>query len=163
MTLERRAVTRDTLWPLINLAVRDDQRDLVAPNIRTFAEVPHEPGGHVWGLWEGDTPVGLMAMVDPHGVGLHGPGTDPEAAYLWRLMIDARHQGRGHGGQAIAMAIASARAWGAPRLVVGVRDAPHGNRGFYERCGFRDAGVVEEGDRLFLLDLTVRAGTHPRE
>ena len=154
--LERRTVTRNTLWPLINLAVRPDQSDLVSPNIRTFAEVPFEPGACVWGLWDGTTPVGLMAMVDPDGVKANGPFLDPEAAYLWRLMIAAGHQGQGFGAQAIDLALQTARDWRAPRLVVGVRDAPHGNRGFYERHGFRDSGVIEDGDRLFVLDLAVR-------
>ena len=151
--LERRSVTRDTLWPLINLAVRPDQSDLVSPNLKTFAEVPYEPGACVWGLWDGGVPVGLMAMVDPGGVKANGPFLDPEAAYLWRLMIAAGHQGQGYGAQAVAFAIQSARDWRAPRLVVGVSDAAHGNRGFYERLGFRDSGVTEDDDRLFVLDL----------
>ncbi|MEZ5797203.1 MAG: GNAT family N-acetyltransferase [Paracoccaceae bacterium] len=154
MTFAARPVTRATLWPLINLSVRDDQRDLVAPNMKTFAEAPYEPGAAVWGLWHGDTPVGLMAMVDPSGVALHGPHLHPGAAYLWRLMIAAESQGRGYGAQALGHAIATARGWGAGHLVTGVNPAPHGNLGFYERHGFRNSGVVEDEDLLLALDLS---------
>jgi diamine N-acetyltransferase len=154
--IERRNVTRETLWPLINLDVAPGQRDLVTDNRTTFAEAAYEPGAAVWGLWQGETPVGLMAMVDPVGVAAHGPFLDPAAAYLWRLMIAKDHQGQGYGAQALGFAAQSARDWGAPRLVVGVRDVAHGNRGFYERFGFRDSGVIEEEDRLFVLDLPVR-------
>jgi diamine N-acetyltransferase len=157
VTLEARAVTRETLWPLIGLAVRDDQRDLVSSNMKTFAEAPYEPGAMVRGLWDGEVPVGLMAMVDPDGVRLHGPFIKAGAAYLWRLMIAADRQGRGYGAQALGLAIAAARGWGAGHLVTGVNDAPHGNRGFYERHGFRSTGVVEDGDLLLVMDLSVPA------
>ena len=156
MTLEARPVTRETLWPVINLSVRDDQRDLVSSNMKTLAEAPYEPGAVVRGLWDGEEPVGLMGMVDPIGVRLHGPFVMPGAAYLWRLMIAANRQGRGYGAQALEIAIATTRGWGASHLVTGVNDVPHGNRGFYESHGFRDTGVTEEGDLLLILDLSMR-------
>ncbi len=153
MTLDARPITRDTVHPLIGLSVRDDQRDLVTANVKTLAEAPYEPGAVVWGLWDGEVPVGLMAMVDPDGVRLHGPFLQPGAAYLWRLMIAADCQGKGYGDQALRFAIATARGWGAGHLVTGVNDVPHGNRGFYERQGFISSGVVEEDDLLLVLTL----------
>lgn len=154
--LDRRKVDRDTLWPLIRLSVAPGQRGLVTENLTTFAEAAYEPGACVWGLWHGDTPVGLLAMVTPEGVRAHGPFLDPDAAYLWRLMIDQAHQGAGYGRQALGLAVQSTREWGATRLVAGVADVSHSNRGFYEGHGFRDSGMVEGGDRLFVLDLSVR-------
>jgi diamine N-acetyltransferase len=153
VTLNARPVTRDTVQPLIGLTVRDDQRDLVSANVKTLAEAPYEPGAVVWGLWDGQVPVGLMAMVDPDGVRLHGPFVQEGAAYLWRLMIAADCQGRGYGGQALRLAIDTARFWGARHLVTGVNDAPHGNKPFYLHYGFRDTGVIEEEDLLLVLDL----------
>ena len=58
--LERRAVTRDTVRTLVGLKVRADQQDLVSANSVTLAQTPYEPGSVVWGLWDGETPVGLM-------------------------------------------------------------------------------------------------------
>jgi diamine N-acetyltransferase len=71
VTLDRREITRDHFWPLVRLAVRPDQADLVSSNLKTFAEAPFEPGSRVWGLWEGDVPVGLMAMVHPREYPFH--------------------------------------------------------------------------------------------
>jgi diamine N-acetyltransferase len=159
MTLAARPVTRETLWPLINLSVRDDQRDLVSSNMKTLAEAPYEPGAVVWGLWDGDDAVGLMAMIDPSGVRLHGPFVMPGAAYLWRLMIAANRQGKGFGKEALLIAVAAARGWGAAHLVTGVNDVPHRNRGFYERHGFRTTGVIEEDDLLLVLDLAAGSFT----
>jgi len=151
--LTRRAVDPGHVTALGALQVRPDQRDLVSANVLTLAEVPVEPGGHVWGLWSGGVPIGLMAMIEPAQVRHGGPYHDPWAAYLWRLMIAADHQGRGYGASAIGMAIATAHDWRAPRLLLGVSDAPHSYRGFYERFGFRDTGLVEQQDRLMVLDL----------
>ena len=151
--LEKRAVHRDDLWPLINLAVRPDQRDLVSSNMKTFAEAPFEPGSRVWGLWVGTVPVGLMAMVHPREYPFHLECDDTEAAYLWRLMIAAGHQGRGHGRSAIGMALAVAREWRCPRLTVGVGDLPHSAQAFYERTGFRWTGRVVDGDRIMTRDV----------
>ncbi len=151
--LERRAVHPVHVAALGALQVHPDQRDLVTANALTLAEVPAQPGGHVWGLWAGDAPVGLMAMIEPSEVRHGGPYHDPRAAYLWRLMIAADRQGRGHGARAMRMAIATALEWHAPRLLLGVSDTPHSFRGFYESFGFRDTGVVEDDDRLMVLDL----------
>lgn len=153
--LEKRAVTRETLWPLIRLEVRPDQRDLVSSNMKTFAEAPFETGAYVWGLWEGDEPVGLMAMVHPGEYQHYQPddGIDREAAYLWRLMIAAPFQGRGYGRQAIAMVTQVARDWGCPRITASVADVPHSNMGFYERLGFRWTGGYEEGEKVISMDV----------
>lgn len=151
--LERRPVHRDHLFALIALQVREDQRDLVTANLYTFAEAFCEPGALVWGLWLGEEPVGLMAMIDFRG--------DPEpfeevpagAIYLWRLMIAEGHQGKGHGSAALGFAVQEAKARGYGQIVAGVRDAAHSNLGFYERHGFSATGRVHDGDRMIVLDL----------
>lgn len=151
--LEKRPVTRDHLRDLINLSVRADLTDLVSANIKTFAEAPFEPGSRVWGLWDAGTPVGLMAMVHPAEYPFHGPDDDHEAAYLWRLMIAADHQGRGHGRAAIGFAVDIARGWGCPRLTAGVSNVPHSNLAFYERLGFRWTGRFEEGEKVVSMTI----------
>jgi diamine N-acetyltransferase len=151
--LERRIVLRDHLWPLINLSVRPDQSGRVSPNIKTFAEAPFETGSRVWGLWVGDVPVGLMAMVHPREYPYHLDGDDTQAAYLWRLMIDAGHQGRGYGKAAVALALEVAREWDCPRLTLGVSDTDPGAQEFYERLGFRATGRVVDGDRMMVREV----------
>lgn len=154
--LEKRIVLRDHLLPLIDLAVHPDQRHQVAPNVKTFAGAAFEPGAQVWGLWVGAVPVGLMAMIDPHRDPYLPEGEDPEAAYLWRLMIDAGHQGQGHGRAAIGLALDVAWGWGCPRLTLGVSDSHPAAQAFYERQGFRLTGRVVDGDRMLVRDVCLR-------
>ena len=144
--IERRAIDRDTVHVIRKLDVHPTQRDLVAPNVVTLAEAPYETGSRVWGLWDGDIAVGLMAMVHPGEYLWHRPGDDTEAAYLWRLMIAADHQGKGYGRGAIEQALDVTRSWGLPRLVASVVDAAHSNMAFYERLGFRRTGRIVEGE-----------------
>lgn len=151
--LERRAIDPETVGLLVGLAVGPGQDGLVAENAVTLAEAPTVPGSRVWGLWDGQVPVGLMAMVHPHEYTDHRPGDDAEAAYLWRLMIDAGQQGRGYGRAAVAEAKAVAREWGLPRLVATVADVAHSNIAFYERLGFRRTGRIVEGEVEITTDL----------
>lgn len=143
--LERREITRETLSPLLRLKLRPGQEHLVAPAAVTIAQAAYEPGSHVWGLWLGENAVGLVAMLDPREAELM-EGDDPEAAYLWRLMIDAGHQGQGFGRAAIAHCHAQARDWGLPRLATSVVETDDSNIGFYERLGFRRTGAMVEGE-----------------
>jgi diamine N-acetyltransferase len=151
--LERRPVTRETVRPLAALAVRPDQPRLVTPNALTLAEAPFETGSHVWGLWAGDVPVGLMAMVHPDLYPWHQPGDDREAAYLWRLMIDGASQGKGYGRAALDFTMQTARDWGKPRVTASVSAEPHSNLGFYQHYGFRTTGRIVEGEVEIVMDV----------
>jgi len=151
--LTKRPVHRDHLFELIALEVRPDQRDLVTANLFTFAEAAYEPGSAVWGLWVGPVPVGLMAMIDFRGTPDPYSEVDPDAAYLWRLMITAEHQGKGHGSAALVLAAGVAQEWGFARMMAGVMDAAHSNLPFYLRHGFRATDRVAQGDRMITLDL----------
>jgi len=71
VTLELRKVTRETLRDVIKLSVFDRQSGFVAANSVTVAQAGFEPGSTVYGLWDGDTAFGLMAVIDmPHIPGL---------------------------------------------------------------------------------------------
>ncbi|MEM9009820.1 MAG: GNAT family N-acetyltransferase [Pseudomonadota bacterium] len=151
--LERRLVTRETLVPLLQLEVRRDQVGLVASNAATIAQVAYEPGAEVWGLWDGDRAVGLMAMIDPQRHPWPEEGDDPQAAFLWRLMIGEEVQGQGYGRAAIGQVFAQARAWGLPRLVCSVVPDAASALPFYEKLGFRRTGRILDGEVELLADV----------
>lgn len=152
--IEARPVTRNTVNALIGLRLADSQAHLVAPPAVTIAQAAYEPGAHVWGIYDGDTPVGLVALLDPRG---NPPfltyDDDPQAAFLWRLMIDEGHQGKGHGTQVIDFLKRQTRAWGLPRLAASVSDVPDSNIGFYEALGFRRNGKIIDGEVVISVEL----------
>ena len=62
--IEPREINADTVNALIALAVKTSQMRLVASNAITIAQAAYQPGAWLRGLWLGNTPVGLLAMID---------------------------------------------------------------------------------------------------
>ncbi|MGI9506848.1 MAG: GNAT family N-acetyltransferase [Geminicoccaceae bacterium] len=155
-TVEPRKITYDNVDELIDLVVRDDQTHLVAPNSLTIAQASYMPDCWTRGLWVAGVPVGLIAMIDLHE---NHPEADDYApadvAFLWRLMIDGEHQGRGYGSQAIDLAFNQARQWRRERLYLSVARGDGNALAFYKRFGLESTGQVH-GDELVL------SGTVPK-
>ena len=147
LQLEAREITYETLRQIMNLGVEDAQKENVAPNAVTIAQNVYEPAGWVRGLWDGDTPIGLIAMINP---AIKSPsfeeGDPTDAAYLWRLMIDKAHQGKGYGHLALGIAFAQARAWEMPRFQTSCVPGPHSPQVFYEQHGLSPTGRIVDGE-----------------
>ena len=97
--IELREITQDSLGTVLDLAVEPEQAAYVAPNARSIAEAYFEP--HAWfrAVYADDDPVGfVMLFRDP-----------PDAFWVWRFMIDARHQGKGYGRRALELVVEEAR------------------------------------------------------
>lgn len=151
---ELRGANRENIGQLLRLKVREDQENLVASNAVTLAQSAYDqPGSYVWGIWDGDTAVGLIAMVHPQVSPFLEPEDDPEAAYLWRLMVAADQQGKGYGRFAIQKCIRIAKEWGLPRLASSVVDSDNSNMAFYESLGFRQTGAIVDDELVIVMDL----------
>jgi diamine N-acetyltransferase len=140
-----RAVTKDTVRAICRLRVAEEQREYVAENAVSIAEAHFEPRAWFRAIYAGETPVGFVMLSD-----------DPETPeyFLWRLMVDAAHQGRGYGRQAIALLVDYVRTRPTAReLLVSYHPGPHSPREFYLRQGFRDTGRIEGGEVVLSLPL----------
>ena len=123
----------------------------VAPAAETVEDARDEPAAHLFGLWDGETPVGLLALVDWRED--PGPEDDLEAAYLWRLLIAPEHEGRGHGRAAVRAAMDWARARGLRWLVLTTVPGNARARRLYERAGLRETGRMVDGEVEFSAEL----------
>ncbi|MEE9454556.1 MAG: GNAT family N-acetyltransferase [Paracoccaceae bacterium] len=136
-----------TLHAIMDLKTRPDQQHLVAPNSVTVAQFHYEPSGWLRGLWAGETPVGLIAMINPQ---IESPsfeeGDSTDAAYLWRLMIDQGQQGKGYGHQAMHIAFAQARAWSFAKFQTSCVPGENCPIPFYEACGLQKTGQIVGGE-----------------
>jgi N-acetyltransferase len=129
---------------------------MVAPNGMSVAQSFLSKNAWVRAVYAGDTPVGLVMLFDPT--------LDPQAAtkegaaldslYVWRLMIDFAHQGRGYGEQTLRLVIERARAMpGINSVTLSYVMADGSAKPFYEKLGFRDTGKIEDGEMLMRLPL----------
>jgi diamine N-acetyltransferase len=73
--------------------------------------------------------------------------------FLWRLLIDQRHQRRGYGTAILDRVVEYVRSRGGTELLTSY-EAGEGSPGpFYERYGFIPTERFVEGERVLRLDL----------
>ncbi len=145
--IEPRAINGDTVNALIALAVKTSQMRLVASNAITIAQAAYQPGAWLRGLWVGNTPVGLLAMIDlDHPSVTLDEGDPRNTAYVWRLMVDQYQQGKGYGRQAMQIARNTGREWGKSQLVLSVVPAERNAFGFYEKFGLKKTGRMVDDE-----------------
>jgi diamine N-acetyltransferase len=117
-------------------------------------EAAMSPGARPWyrAIYAGDQPVGFVMLsfdVPP------GDPDYPWRYFLWRLLIDARHQGRGYGHAAMALVIDVVRhAPGATDLFTSVAPGEGGPAAFYRSLGFESTGEWFDGEEVYRLPLT---------
>ncbi|MCU0831455.1 MAG: GNAT family N-acetyltransferase [Rhizobiaceae bacterium] len=146
LTVTLRPVQREDVRPLLAMEVAEDQKAFVASNALTLSQAPYETGAHVFGIWHGETRVGLLAAVDNRDYKFGGPGDDPNSAFLWRLLIAREHQGRGFGRAALLDLFEWARSRGLPRIFTSVVPGNAAAAGLYQSLGFAFTGRVIEDE-----------------
>ena len=95
-TVTLREMTAQSAHEIMNLEVRDDQKNFVAPNTVSIAQAYFEEYHWMRGIYADDEPVGFIMLYDNPVKPMY---------YLWRLMVDQRHQGKGYGRSAVEQLI----------------------------------------------------------
>lgn len=141
-----REVTRETLYDIFRLKVSPEQERFVSPNEISIAEAHFSPDV-AWfrAIYSGDTPVGFVMLRDEPSLPRY---------YLWRFLIDARHQGTGVGRRALELVFDHVRTRpGATELITSVVEGEGGPGPFYEKLGFVYTGEVDEGELVMRREL----------
>ncbi len=147
-----RPIKRDDVRPLHDITVRPDQQSFIAPNAMTIAQARFETGAYDFCICDGDTRVGLIALIDMAEHDDRSEIDAPDAGFIWRLLIGTEFQGQGHGTQAIKLAEDWARNRG--RRVMQIQ-AVHTNAAaikLYETLGYVLTGKMD-GDEVQLEKL----------
>jgi diamine N-acetyltransferase len=133
------------------LRVTPQQEQFVSGVAESLAEAAAEPDGRAQyaAVYAGATPVGFVMFSEDVG----SPDYIPN--YLWKLLIDARHQRRGYGTATLDRVVERFRA--RPGVVLLSTSAGRGEGSpipFYERYGFENTGrIVFDGEVLLQLRL----------
>ncbi len=137
-----REVTKETLRDITRLKVSPDQERLVATNAESIAEAYFSPD-IAWfrAVYAGDAPVGFVMLED---------NATEEHYYLWRFMIDARHQKSGIGQRALELIFEYVKTRPGARVLYTSCVPGEGSPGpFYEKMGFVYTGD-KDGDELVM-------------
>ncbi len=150
---EIRPVNKENWETLIDLNVRDDQKSFVASNLYSIAQSQFgdEYEGHwdlhPFGIYDGDRPVGFLM----YALNFKHPR---HQAFVQRLMVDEKFQGRGYGRFGMEAMLEIFRADGRIKAV-GISYEPEneGARTLYASLGFVETGEVVEGEAVAKLRL----------
>ncbi len=138
-------ITHDTLGAVRDLATHKSQERFVAPVGTWFAHTLYPPH------WDGTPLQPWLRAIEADGelVGLlllaRSTPEHPEP-YLWRLLVDRRHQRRGIGRQTIDLAIDEAASNGAASIAVSWRPGRGSPAQLYLDRGFVPTGDTHDGE-----------------
>ena len=135
------------------LRVSAEQESYVDGVASSLAEALSRPLSRPWcrAVYAGEDPVGFVMVADDVP-----PGDEvvPWRYYLWRMLVDERHQGQGHGRAALDLVAAYLRTRpGADFLVTSVVPGPGSPLGFYLRYGFEPTGEWFDHEQVIRLPL----------
>jgi len=140
-SLRLEPITPDNVTAACDIKVSPEQDQFVAPVVHSLAEA-YASYRTAWPrlIMAGDQPVGfVMAGFDP----------DSELDFfrcgIWRLNVDARHQGAGYGRFAVEALIEEARRRGSKRFTVMWKRGEHGPENFFLKVGFVPTGEEFHG------------------
>jgi len=125
----------------------------VSSVVESIEEAEESPEGNPWyrAVYLEGEPVGFVMLswnVTPDSPDVIGPW------FLWKLLVDERHQGRGIGRAIVDEVVRLIRADGATELLTSHLIGEGGPGGFYDRLGFVPTGEFDEaGGHILRLDL----------
>jgi diamine N-acetyltransferase len=131
------------------LSVRAEQRRFVSDVDESMLEAAREPGARAlyWAVYEEETPVGFVMIADEVD--------DPEyiAHFLWKLLIDHRHQRRGLGTATLDLIADYFQERGVEAMWTSAVEGDGSPVAFYERYGFTRTGELHGEEVLLRLQL----------
>ena len=143
----------DSVWSYRRLRTHRTQERFVATMDQSFVDAlfPEPEDGHpvvavLRGIEADGEPVGFLMWADAINEGTPDP-------YLWRYLIDRRHQGRGIGARALELWTAEMRAAGHRAIEASWVQEPGGPEAFYLRQGFVLTGEMDDDEAVARLEL----------
>lgn len=137
-------ITKENLGDIVSLQVADGQKDLILSNAISIAQPYVQPECIPLAIYEDDVPIGFL---------MHCKDADDDEYWLYRLMIDHGHQGRGLGFLAMqAMLDIVKQDKSKNKMLLGVHRDGGASVATYEKLGFAFNGQVFGKEHIMQLD-----------
>jgi diamine N-acetyltransferase len=152
-TVTLREVTETNRNAVLGIRVAPAQERFVGTVAGAVEDAREIPEGKAWyrAIYADDLPVGFVMLswnVTPEPPRIIGPW------FLWKILIDERHQRRGYGRDAVRLVADIVRANGAAELLTSCVPGDEGPERFYLRIGFNPTGDLDEkGEVILALQL----------
>lgn len=152
MGVSLREITAENADAVRALRTTPEQGRFVSSVVDSLAEAAEVPEANPWhrAVYADEQPVGFVMLawnVDPQLTELIGPW------FLWKLLIDHRHQHRGYGRETVQQIVELIRSEGATELLTSYALGDGSPAGFYEDLGFVPTGDTHDGEVLARLPL----------
>ena len=129
-----REITSKNLKSIIDLNVKEDQKDYVASNSVSIAQGHYSNSAWFKGIFNDNRPVGFV-MLDLI--------EEEYKCFLWRFMIDHKYQGKGFGKIALTQVIDFVRSLNLyTYIATSYVPAENGAGGFYKNFGFIESEEI---------------------
>ncbi|TET45698.1 GNAT family N-acetyltransferase [candidate division TA06 bacterium] len=142
-------ITSKNIKAILRLRVTEEQKKVYPRSNGYSIAEGHYPADDdpVWmrAIYANEIPVGFLMTSEAPAQGEY---------FLWRLMIDAKHQGKGYGFRAVELLVERIKASGNAKELVTSHLKNDGDAGsFYQKLGFVYTGEILEGcDHLMRMD-----------
>jgi diamine N-acetyltransferase len=140
-------IDRHNYLSILDLSVSEEQRSFVASNMYSLAQAFVQPEC---------VPLALYAENKPVGFAMYCIDESDREYWIYRLMIDQRHQRRGYGRAAMLLLIDRIRSEmdeERHRIFISFEPENETAKSLYESLGFEPDGRVEYGEIVYRLDV----------
>ena len=152
--LDLRELTAANRDVVLALSVLPEQQPFVGTVVGALTDAADHPQANPWyrAIYAGEEPVGFVMIswnCVPQPPEIIGPW------FLWKLLIDHRHQGHGYGAEAVRIVAELVGRAGARELLTSCFvDLDGSPAPFYERLGFVATGDLDvDGETVLRLEL----------
>jgi GNAT superfamily N-acetyltransferase len=149
VTITLQEIVDDNLQTVLSLRLAPGQERFVTSVTDSLAEADDNPQGNPWfrAVYADGLPVGFVMLswnVEPQPPEINGPW------FLWKLLIDYRHQGKGYGSEVVRQIVELVRGQGGTELLTSFVPGEGGPAGFYTRLGFVPTGELDPQGEIIL-------------
>ena len=149
MQVTLRELTQDNLQAVLALRTTPAQERFVSSVASSIREAERSPNEHPWlrAIYADEQPVGFVMVAwdfvaePPHS---DGP------FFLWKLLIDHEHQGKGYGRRAVEQVIDLVREAGGTELITSYVPGEGNPFAFYSKLGFVPRGDLDPDGEIML-------------
>jgi diamine N-acetyltransferase len=138
-----RTITKENWVKAISLRVREDQVKFVASNAVSLAQLNFLENFHAKGIYQSEEMIGFT---------LYGIDEDDHEYWIYRMMIDQKHQGKGFGKEAIKLVIDDIRNIKEDRhqtITLSYEPTNEHAKLIYEKMGFQEIdGLMIGGEQV---------------